>query len=97
MVPFTWNQAFKDVLKGRPFLPLSCPVRLLSLSQKCCSRPGDRAIFPDPRIPARNDKIDSQLKRYLSLGLELSYGNFDVVFFPDKLNFFDASQEKFEF
>ena len=93
MVPFTWNQGFK----GRPFLPLSCPVRVLSLSQKCCSRPRNRAIFPDPRIPARNDEIDSQLNRHLSLGLELSFGNFDVVFFPDKLNFFDASQEKFEF
>ena len=42
-------------------------------------------------------KIDSQLNRHLSLGLELSFGNFDVVFFPEKLNFFDASQEKFEF
>ena len=26
----------------------------------------------------------------------MSYGDFDVIFFPEKLNFFDASQEKFE-
>ena len=29
----------------------------------------------------------------LSSGLDLSYGNFDVAFFPEKQNFFDASQE----
>ena len=28
--------------------------------------------------------------------MELSYGDFDVIFFPEKLNFLDASQEKFE-
>ena len=32
----------------------------------------------------------------ISSELELSYGNFDVVFFPERLNFFDASQEKFK-
>ena len=31
-----------------------------------------------------------------SSGLELSYGHFDVIFFPEKMNFFDASQENFE-
>ena len=30
----------------------------------------------------------------VSSELELSYGNFDVVFIPERLNFFDASQEK---
>ena len=32
--------------------------------------------------------------KILSFGLELSYGVFDVVYFEEKLNFFDAEKEK---
>ena len=113
MVPLTLNQGFKGrpcLSIARPSLgqkfqrsPVLVP-KILWTDRPCpVLNPKTVLVIgrPFPILGSRqgtmDSEIDSQFNHHLSLGLKLSSGNFDVVFFPDKLNFFDASQEKFEF